>query len=64
MREVANAVFKLDPKVPEQWTDDGLPSVDYVAEATKNPAITREMIDAAAPRFNKQAAEDLAEAQF
>jgi len=63
MRAVAQAVQKLDPKVTEQWTEDGLPSVDYVAEAVKNPAVTREMIEAVAPQFNRQVAEDL-QAQF
>ena len=59
MRGLHSAVLKLDPAAPEQWTEEGLPSVDYLAEAVKNPAVTREMIDAVAPGFNKQAAEDL-----
>jgi len=61
MRGIQQAVQKLDPAVPEQWTEDGLPSVDYVAEAVRNQSVTREMIAAAAPGFNRIAAEDLAE---
>ncbi len=61
MRGIQQAIQKLDPLANEQWTEDGLPSVDYVAEAVKNQAVTREMIDAAAPRFDRQSAADLSE---
>lgn len=60
MRAIQAAILKLDPKADEQWTQDGLPSVDYISEAVKNQAVTRDMIDAVAPAFNRRAAEDLA----
>jgi len=59
MRAIQTAVQKLDPTVPEQWTEDGLPSVDYVALAVQDQSVTREMISAACPGFDKRQAEDL-----
>lgn len=60
MHAIQTAVQKLDPAVPEQWTENGLPSVDYVAQAVGNQAVTRDMISAACPGFDKRQAEDLA----
>jgi hypothetical protein len=59
MHAIQTAVQKLDPTVPEQWTEDGLPSVDYVALAVQDQSVTREMISAACPGFDKRQAEDL-----
>lgn len=53
------AISKLDPTIDEQWTEGGLPSVEYLAEATKNPAMSRELIEHCAPGFNRIKAEDL-----
>lgn len=55
---VANAVAKLDPAVDEHWTSEGLPSVSVVADTVGDQKVTREMIDEAAPEFNRQRAED------
>lgn len=60
MYAIQTAVKKLDPAVPEQWTEDGLPSVDFVSQAVSNQTVTREMIAAACPGFDKRQAEDLA----
>lgn len=59
MHAIQTAVQKLDPSVPEQWSADGLPSVDYVAQAVDNQTVTRDMISAACPGFDKRQAEDL-----
>ena len=58
MRGIQSAVSKLDFSVSEQWTENGLPSVDYVAEAVKNQSVTREMIEAACPGYTRAIAED------
>lgn len=60
MRAIQTAVRKLDPAAPEQWTTEGLPSVDAIATAVNNQTVTREMISAAMPDFDKRTAEDLA----
>ena len=60
MATVRVAVSKLDPKVDEQWSDSGLPSVEYVADAVKNPTVTRELISMACPDWTRIKAEDLA----
>lgn len=45
-------VLDLDPGVPENWSTDGKPTVEAVATAMNNPAITRKEIDAAAGDWN------------
>ncbi len=60
MFAIEAAVKKLDPTAPEQWTEDGFPSVDYIAQAVSNQTVTREMISAAVPGFDRRSAEDLA----
>lgn len=52
------AVEKLDPGVDTYWTAEGLPTVEAVAESTGNPKITRAMIDAAAPKYTREVAQD------
>ena len=48
LNRIRDAVMLLDPDVAENWTDDGKPSVNAVAEAANDPSITRKQIDAAA----------------
>lgn len=51
---------KLDPQNDKHWTEDGLPSVEVVAEALVDPSISRAMIDVAAPGFNREKATEMA----
>ncbi len=60
IRLVQQAVQKLDPTVDDQWSEGGLPSVDYLAAALQNPGVTRELIELAVPGWNRHKAEDLA----
>lgn len=63
IRSVRAIVGQMNPHVAEQWTDDGLPSVAYVAESTGTPSITREAIEIACPGWNRNKAEDLLASQ-
>lgn len=54
---------KLDPKVDDHWSAEGLPSVETVAQAMNKPDLSRAMIDAAAPAFNRDRARELKEAE-
>lgn len=53
------AISKLDPTQDNHWTEGGLPSVEYLAEATKNPNLTRQLVELCAPGFNRIVQEDL-----
>lgn len=57
---IATAVRKLDHSLDDHWTADGLPSVSVIADAIGDQKVTREMIDAAVPEWNRQKAEDAA----
>ncbi len=46
----------LDPDVVELWTADGKPTVEAVASATNNAAVTRKEIDAAAGDWTRDQA--------
>lgn len=61
IRAVQEAVQKLDFRADEHWSQDGLPSVEVVAEAVKTPTLTRDMISAFCPGYTRHAAEDLAQ---
>lgn len=57
---IATAVHKLDHTLDDHWTADGLPSVSVIADAVGDQKVTREMIDAAVPEWNRIKAEDAA----
>lgn len=54
--ELSEALAQLDPANDEQWTADGLPKVDAVADLVGNAELKRADITAAAPDFNREAA--------
>lgn len=58
---IRKVVEKLDPKLDDHWTSDGLPSVSVIADALSDQKVTREMIDSAVPEWNREKAEDAAE---
>lgn len=60
MRAIRHTLESLDFRADSQWTEDGLPSVDYVAGSVNDQSVTREMVSAVYPGFNRQQAEDLA----
>lgn len=60
VKQIQDAVSKLDPTIEEHWSEGGLPSVAYLAVALDRPDLTREIVDQACPAFNRQKAEDIA----
>lgn len=55
--DIVEALAQLDVNKDEDWTEDGLPSVDAVAALVEDE-VTRAQIVDAAPEFNRQAAAD------
>lgn len=51
--KVIDAINSLSPEIDNNWTDEGLPSVDAIAEASKVITVTRKDIEAAVPGFNR-----------
>ncbi len=54
--EIRHALAALDPKNDDQWTADGLPRVDVVANMTGDKALQRQDITDADPEFTREKA--------
>jgi len=54
LKKIREAVLSLDPSVDEQWTTDGKPAVEAVAQAANDAAVSRKQIDAAAGDLNRE----------
>ena len=50
---IIEALATLDPKNDEHWTGDGLPRVEFIAEATENAKVTRKEIGDALPGLTR-----------
>lgn len=53
---IRDALSKLDPDVDDQWTADGMPRVDVVAEMVDNEDLKRADITSADPDFTRERA--------
>jgi hypothetical protein len=51
--KILEALRKIDAANDNHWTADGQPRLDTVKMLAGNPAITRELVDAAAPGFTR-----------
>lgn len=56
MADLKDTLLKLDVSNDNHWTADGQARIDTVRILAGDPSITREMVDAAAPGFNKATA--------
>ncbi len=57
---IRKAVRALDPLVEANWTQGGLPTVEAVCVALQDKGITRAMISAVEPEFNREMALQIA----
>lgn len=55
--KITDALSKLDPANDNHWTQDGLPRLDTIKILAGDPSLTREAVTAAAPDFNREAAQ-------
>lgn len=62
-KNITDALSKLDPANDNHWTQDGLPRLDTIKILSGDPSLTREQVTAAAPDFNRGAAQAAAAAQ-
>jgi hypothetical protein len=60
LAHVKQALVQLDPKTDDHWTPEGFPAVAAIAEALHDQSVTREVVEMAAPGYNRRKAEDLA----
>lgn len=56
LNKVREAALALDANVDDNWTPDGKPSVEAVAAALSDPAVSRRHIDAAAADWSRELA--------
>ena len=56
-KNITEALSKLDPANDNHWTQDGLPRLDTIKILASDPSLTREAVTAAAPDFNREAAQ-------
>ena len=55
---IRGIVMALAPEIDDHWTDAGLPKVSAVQEGYGRADVTRKMIEAAAPGWNRDQARD------
>lgn len=58
MEKVKNAVLALDVNNDAHWTQTGLPNINYLKIVSATPDLTREMVEAAVPGYNRQTAQN------
>lgn len=63
MKNIIEALQKLDPQNDNHWTEDGLPRLETVKFLSGDASLTRQAVTAVAPDFNREAAKAAAGAE-